>query len=139
MIKYNQLFDYPNKEKLMPRYIPTLTILCLFSLLGSGCSKQVSYAKDVYPILEENCLECHKEGGKGQVASGLSMETYEDLMKGTKYGPVIVPGSGFSSTMAILMEHKADPVLNMPHNQQPLAEEEIETIKVWIDQGAKNN
>ena len=123
----------------MPRHTLTVLTLCAFTALGSACTRQVSYSKDVMPILEKNCMSCHKEGGKGQVATGFSMETYEDFMKGTKFGPVIVPGSGFSSTLAILIEHKADPKLNMPHKKQPLPEQDIETIKLWIDQGAKNN
>lgn len=116
-----------------------LTTLCLFAVLGSACTRQVSYSKDVFPILQQNCLSCHEQGGKGEVASGFNMSTYDDFMKGTKFGPVIVPGSGFSSTLAILIEHKGDPSLNMPHKKQPLPEEDIETIKTWIDQGAKNN
>ena len=35
-------------------------------------------------------------------------------MKGTKLGSVIVPGSSISSTLVILIEHKADPSINMP-------------------------
>ena len=123
----------------MPRHTLTVLTLCVFTALGSACTKQVSYSKDVYPILQENCLSCHEPGGKGEVASGFNMATYEAFMKGTKFGPVIVPGSGFSSTLAILIEHKGDPSLNMPHKKHPLPEEDIETIKLWIDQGAKNN
>jgi hypothetical protein len=41
--------------------------------------------------------------------------------------------------LAILIEHKADPSINMPHGRQPLAENEIEVIKTWIDQGAQQN
>jgi hypothetical protein len=60
-------------------------------------------------------------------------------MKGTRYGSVIKPGAGFASTLMILVKHKADPSLDMPHNEQPLSELEIKTIKVWIDEGAKDN
>ena len=123
----------------MARHTLTVFTLSAFTLLGSACTKSVSYSEDVFPILQENCLSCHEKGGKGTEASGFNMETYDDFMKGTKFGPVVVPGSGFSSTIAILIEHKADPKLNMPHKKQPLPEEDIETIKLWIDQGAKNN
>ena len=118
-----------------------LSILAVPVILASmtGCSRTVSYSQDVFPILESNCLACHRAGEKGYEASGFSMETYEDLMKGTKFGSVIVPGSGFSSTLAILIEHKADASINMPHKKKQLTEAEIETIKLWIDQGAQNN
>jgi hypothetical protein len=124
----------------MLRNILSVPFVFLAAGLMSACGeKPVSYSQDVYPILEKNCLSCHVRGERGYEASGLSMESYEDLMKGTKYGPVITPGSGFSSTIAILIEHKGDPKINMPHKQQPLPEKDIETIKNWIDQGAKNN
>ena len=110
-----------------------------FMILGAGCSKPVSYSKDVFPILEDRCLPCHKQGEKGYEASGLNMETYENFMKGTKFGPVVVPGSGFSSTLGVLIEHKADPSINMPHGEKPLTDKQIKIIEKWIDEGALNN
>jgi hypothetical protein len=60
-------------------------------------------------------------------------------MKGTKHGPVIMPGYSYSSTLQILVEHKADPKLDMPHGGERLPREAIETLGEWIDDGAKNN
>ena len=45
-------------------------------LSGCGGEPQVSFSKDVNPILAENCLECHTKTGKGFIASALSMESY---------------------------------------------------------------
>lgn len=83
------------------------------------------------------------------------MQTYDTVMKGTKLGPVIVPSPSISSTLVILIEHKADPAINMSRSKvQPLLEhqkylkdmrglmlpkEEIKLIRARIDQGAKNN
>jgi hypothetical protein len=116
-----------------------LTLLTITISLSTGCSRPVTYANDVFPILEKYCLECHKKGTEAYVATEFGMETYEDFMQGTKYGSVVKPGEGFASTLTILVKHKADPALNMPHGEQPLSELEIKTIKVWIDEGAKNN
>ncbi|WP_455199105.1 c-type cytochrome domain-containing protein [Kaarinaea lacus] len=100
----------------------------------------VSYSSEIVPILQKYCMECHVPGGPGQQASGLDMSTYESLMKGTKFGPVIKPGDSLSSTLAILVEGRADPSIKMPHgNRQGLSAEEIKTLRAWIDQGAKNN
>lgn len=115
------------------------------ALLLSGCEKApeqppVSFSKDVVPILKQHCYECHLPGGEGQVASGLDMSTYESLMKGTKFGPVIRPGDSTSSTLSILIEGRADPSMRMPHGDRPpLSKEETQVIAHWIDQGAKNN
>ena len=109
--------------------------------LASACSqKQLSYNHDIRPILEQNCIECHKPGGTGYAASGLSMESYDSLMKGTHYGPVIKPGDALSSTLILLITGKADESIRMPHDhRKPLNSNEIEKFKLWITQGAKNN
>jgi len=54
-------------------------------------------------------------------------------------GPVIVAGSHISSTLVLLLERKGHPSINMPKDKAPLADSQIEVIRKWIDQGAKNN
>jgi hypothetical protein len=110
-------------------------------LLAAGCAqeKTVSFQNDVNPILQKNCLECHSGNGEGYKKSGLSMESYEALMKGTKFGPVLVPGQSISSTLVRLLQGKADPSINMPHQRDALPEDKAKIIVQWIDQGAKNN
>ncbi|MDH3514867.1 MAG: hypothetical protein OEM83_08365, partial [Gammaproteobacteria bacterium] len=58
--------------------------------LGAGCTREVSFKQDVFPVLRDNCMSCHVAGGAGQVKSGLNLESYEGLMKGTKLGPIVV-------------------------------------------------
>ncbi|MGF1644857.1 MAG: hypothetical protein ACFCUJ_14570 [Thiotrichales bacterium] len=121
--------------------------------LLAGCGKQepavkpVSFAADVAPIIKANCLECHTPDGKGYKASGLLMldeskpgeVSYDALMKGTKFGPIIVPGNSTSSTLNMLVEGRADPSIKMPHGKDPLTPEQLAALKQWVDQGAKNN
>jgi len=123
----------------MFRLILSSVLILTITVLSSACTKKVSYLSDVKPILDDHCTECHVKGKKGFNQSGLSMESYADLMKGTKFGPVIEPGSSISSTLMRLVDHKADPSINMPHNQTKIENGHIELIKLWIDQGAKNN
>lgn len=123
----------------MSRSLTVLAGLMAVSMLGAGCTREVSYSKDVFPILSENCLSCHKVGGTGLAKSGLNMETYEGLMKGTKLGPIVNPGSSVSSTLVLLIERQAHPSINMPKDKPPIAADQIKTIRQWIDAGAKNN
>lgn len=118
-----------------------MTAALLFLVLGGGCStkKAVSFEKDVKPVLQKHCVGCHSTSGKGYAASGFSVESYSDVMKGTKFGPVIVPGSSVSSTLQRLVEHKANPSLDMPQGAVSLPKEQLEIIKAWIDGGARNN
>ena len=77
----------------------SMAALPLF-LFGCGGEPTVSYSKDVQPIVQTNCAECHTGNGVGLQKSGLDMGSYEGLMKGTKFGPVIVPGK---SRIALLL------------------------------------
>lgn len=100
----------------------------------------VSYSKQVIPILQNHCLECHVPNAPGQQASGLDMSTHQSLMKGTKFGSVIKAGDSLSSTLVILVEGRADPSIKMPHGDRPaLSASKIKTLRQWIDQGAMNN
>lgn len=116
----------------------------LSALLLAGCSgePQVSFKKEIFPMLQENCLECHTSPeGKGFLASGLNMGSYDSLMKGTKLGPIIKPNNSISSTLVLLVSGKADPSIRMPHgsDKKELSAEQIDTLSRWIDQGAQNN
>ncbi|MEO6624677.1 MAG: c-type cytochrome domain-containing protein [Burkholderiaceae bacterium] len=119
--------------------IGTAAALALLVLAAACSKKEVSFARDVNPILQKNCLGCHSPGGKGYVASGFSVESYADVMKGTRYGSVILPGYSISSTIERLIEHKAHPSIHMPQGQPQLPREELDVIKAWIDEGAKDN
>ena len=116
-----------------------LTVLTALLVLGTGCTRKVSFKQDVFPILSNNCLSCHTAGGEGLAKSGLNMENYDGLMKGTKFGPIVVPGSAVSSTLILLVEHQGHPSINMPKDKTPISAEQIKIIRQWIDQGAKNN
>lgn len=104
-----------------------------------ACSRAPSFKADVYPIFQKNCRVCHDVGGKGFEASGFSVASYETILKGTKFGPVIVPGSSIDSSLMRLIDHKVDPAIRMPHNMDKLPEDKIDVIRRWIDAGAKND
>ena len=85
-----------------------------FNVLGESASNpvaknEVSYKKDVYPIIYDYCLNCHSPEGKGYNKSGLDLRTYEGLMKGTKFGSVVKPGDPETSTFVMMVEGRAKP------------------------------
>lgn len=119
-----------------------LLALLAFPALGSPIQVQgeVSYKKDVVPILHDYCLSCHKPGGKGYKKSGLDMRTYQSLLKGTKFGSVIKPGDSFTSILIQVIEGRVHASIKMPFGMNGgLAKDKIEVLKKWVDQGAKNN
>ncbi|MEJ2179089.1 MAG: hypothetical protein P8Y28_01300 [Gammaproteobacteria bacterium] len=120
--------------------ITASSLILLLTSCEDSSTSQISFTKQVFPILTTHCLSCHTSEGEGFKKSGLNMETYDSLMKGTKFGPVIVPGNALSSSLVILIEGKADPTIKMPHGSlQMIPQNERDTIKQWIQQGAKNN
>lgn len=122
------------------KILPVLLPIFLMLLAGCAGEEPVSFARDVKPIIDQNCLACHQEGGEGLAASGFSMTSYENLMAGTNFGPMVIAGDSAGSNMIVLMEGRADPSISMPHgSMKPVRKADIDTIRVWIDQGAKNN
>jgi Planctomycete cytochrome C len=114
------------------------------SLLAvSACQRSaptVSYQKDVVPILDKHCKVCHLQGQAGYVVSGFDLGSYETLMKGTQFGPVVLPGDPLTSVLVMLIEGRVDPSLRMPHGDATTpSADEILTIRRWVEQGAKNN
>lgn len=115
----------------------TLSALAV-AALQTGCGeKALSYQTNIKPILEANCVSCHVPGHAGHDKSGLRLDSYEAMMKGTQFGPVIVPGSSVGSTLYRLVAGQADPSIRMPHGQAALPDKDVATIAAWIDQGAK--
>ena len=107
----------------------------------------VSFAEDVFPIIQKNCLPCHAEDNFNP--SELSLDTYELLMDGGRHGDAVIPGNVDESPL--IQKLRDDPPFGdrMPldlrkkkgkkSTVKPLEEEEIQAIATWINQGARNN
>jgi hypothetical protein len=111
-------------------------------LAATGCERAqvVSYQKDVVPILDQHCKSCHTPGQAGYVVSGFELTSYDTLMKGTQFGPVVLPGDPLTSVLVMLIEGRVDPSLKMPHGDATTpTKEQILTIRRWVEQGARNN
>jgi len=102
---------------------------------------EVSFKTDVQPILHDHCVSCHSPGGSGVAKSGLDLTTYEGLMRGTVYGPVVNPGNSDTSTFTKLLIG-TNKGLKMPmglNAEGTLDSQYIQLLRNWVKQGAKNN
>ena len=120
----------------MDMKIATTLVAALIGSGLAGCSRTVTFA-DVQPLLTEKCAACHTGDQEGVKKSGFSVSSYETVMKGTRLGPVIVPGSAESSSLYRMVSGATDPKIHMPHNGKSLNVHQIELIRRWIDQGAQ--
>lgn len=122
--------------------VGTVALMALAALAASVAAEAadaVSFKNHVSTIIQNRCLACHQPGGDGYQKSGLDLRTYASLMKGTKHGPIVVPGDAFTSNLNVLIEGRASKSIRMPHNQQPLSAHEIDVFRRWVNEGAKDN
>ena len=118
------------------------TIILLTCLCSSGCTTtEISYQQDVYPIFVKKCITCHSPpDGGGYKQSGLDMSSYETLMEGSIFGSAILPGNSQKSPLIILIEGRAGNLSReMEKRHEPITDQEINTLHLWVEQGAQNN
>ena len=104
-----------------------------------AAGEAVSFKEDILPLLKWRCASCHEPGGAGYEKSGLDLTSYAGVMKGTKFGPMIIPREPESSNLMLLLDWRASPALRMPHGQKQLSSCDRNSIRTWIRQGAKDN
>ena len=98
-----------------------------------------SFSEDILPIFKGRCVSCHQPGGAGYEKSGLDLASYEGLMKGTKFGAMVVPRDPESSNLMWLLDWRASPDVRMPHGKKKLSICDRNAIRAWIREGAKDN
>jgi hypothetical protein len=94
-------------------------------------AQSASFAKDVQPILENNCLSCH---GETMQMGKFDLRSRESALRGGTRGEDLVPGAAERSRMYRRIAGLEQPA--MPLDDTPLTAAQISTIKRWIDDGA---
>ena len=99
--------------------------------------KQVEFSHDIRPILSDNCFACHGPDEK-QRQVDLRFDTREGIFADRGGYQVIVPGDSSQSRLfqRISAEDEAF-LMPPPWAETTLTQEQIELIRLWIDQGAK--
>ncbi|GGF21986.1 PSD1 and planctomycete cytochrome C domain-containing protein [Echinicola rosea] len=117
-----------------PRAIILFTLFIAASLVSCQDDEPVDFNAEVRPIINNKCITCH--GGVKQ-SGDFSLLFESDALAETKSGkPAILPGNATESEMIKRILH-TDPEERMPPEGPPLSEEEIKTLKKWINEGAK--
>lgn len=86
----------------------------------------LTFAKDVAPILQNNCQQCHRPGDIGP----MSLMTYEDVRPWAKSIKEAVASRA-------MPPWDANPEIGHWANDASLSQEEIATVVAWVDQGAR--
>jgi hypothetical protein len=99
---------------------------------GAKWETAVTFAKDIQPIMERSCWNCH---GAAMQLSKLDLRTREGALRGGAHGPALSPGNAEQSRMYRAVAHLD--AIKMPMQADKLKPEEIAAFKTWIDQGAE--
>ncbi|NOY98057.1 MAG: hypothetical protein GXP40_02485 [Chloroflexi bacterium] len=114
----------PAQPDLLPVYVPQ-TPTPLPTLVPTATQKPaaaLTWDAYVAPLFQQRCVTCH-----GTVAE-LSLDTFENAMKGSQNGTVIIPGDSANSLL-IMIQTPGD------HLGQ-LSTDELQKVRAWIDAGA---
>jgi hypothetical protein len=95
--------------------------------------KPVSFALEVAPIVSSRCLGCH---GANNPRAGLRLDTFANWRRGGRNGSIIAPGNPGGSLMIGRITTKNEQA-RMPQGADALPADEINTIAMWINQGAR--
>lgn len=113
------------KPQSAPHEMPVKGCDLSFPAKVAHSKKVPDYVKDVVPIIEKQCADCHREGGIGPFA----MNSYM-MLKG--WSPMI---------REVLLTKRMPPMQVDPHvgkftNANYISEQELQTLVHWIDAGS---
>jgi uncharacterized membrane protein len=128
----NHLFKGILDEK-PPRMIEVTQARLARVDVGPDRADMVDFAKEVAPILRENCLRCH---GGDKVKSKFNLKTKASAMKGGAGGRSILPGQPAQSPLYTLLVESDIANRMPPPKERPLSRKQIELIRMWLEQGA---
>jgi mono/diheme cytochrome c family protein len=134
-------------KNLRPLFLLSLATTCLGVGLATGGNqakkkpikaiRKVDYNRDVRPILSEHCYKCHGPDGK-EVKGDLRLSDAKDATRDRDGDFAIKPGK---SKESIIMERikigAGSPMPPKDSGMPALTADQIETLKLWIDQGAQ--
>ena len=106
----------------MPRFLAAL-----FSIASLAAAADVSYFRDIQPVIQRECQGCHQPNMK---SSGLDLTSLEGLKNGGKRGPG-------PSTMLGYLTGASKP--QMPLGKPALTPEQVTQFRTWIEAGAKDD
>jgi Protein of unknown function (DUF1549)/Protein of unknown function (DUF1553)/Planctomycete cytochrome C len=125
----------------MPR-LPRSILVALFLLIGGLrplTARPVEpkpedvafYEKEVVPILQAHCLNCH--GGQAKIKGGLRLTGRADMLKGGDTGPAVNLEKPAESLILKAINQVDDDLKMPPKGKLPPAQ--IEVLTKWVNRG----
>ncbi|MDB4617532.1 PSD1 and planctomycete cytochrome C domain-containing protein [Verrucomicrobiales bacterium] len=108
-------------------------LFCLSFAFFPIAIQAVDFEKEILPILQENCIDCH---GPEKQKSEFRVDQRPIMMSGGDSGIAsLVPGEPLKSYLIEVIDG-SDPDMLMPPKGDPLTKGEVALISKWIEEGA---
>lgn len=118
-------------------------LLALLPFSAFPLLAEVSFEKEILPVLSEKCLDCHraefeKDGRTMKPKGGLRLDAAWAIQRGGESGPAVVAGRPNNSPLLQRVSLPPDDEDHMPPRgkAEPLTPAETKAIKAWIREGA---
>ncbi len=107
---------------------------CAVNLPAQQPSAEVSYFREIRPVIQRSCQGCHQPAMK---YGGLDLTRFESFAAGGSKGPAFKPGAPQESVVLAYLKGERKP--QMPFGSPPLPDDQIELFRRWIAGGAKDD
>ncbi len=111
-----------------------LRTLLFLALTAFAAAAEISFSKQIAPILIDQCMECHRSG---KAKGGYRLDTAELMLKAgdSKAAPLVAGKPEDSELYRLIATHEEDD--RMPKKADALPEKDTKLIREWIASGAK--
>ena len=113
------------------------SVFLLLALPALPAAGAVDFAREIQPILAENCFHCHGPDDKDR-KGGLRLDTREGAVKGGKSElPSLVAGKPDESEIMLrVIATDEEEVMPPPKENKRLTPAQKDTLRRWIAEGA---
>ncbi len=118
----------------LARIFGIVLLLFLMSTVSRADETAIDYSTQIKPLLTKHCAQCH--GVKKQQV-GLRVDSASGLFTGGDSGPVVIRGESAKSLLVHAITG-TEGASQMPPEGDKLTATEIDSIRHWIDEGAKS-
>ena len=113
--------------------LPTESQEVDLSAIPPAVDRAIRFREDVLPILEGHCFQCH---GEERPKGGFNLRRRETALAGRNQGNPILLGDGANSPLIHYAAHLVEDMEMPPIGKaERLTDEQVGTLRAWIDQG----
>ena len=103
----------------------------------AAAEPELRFARDILPILSDNCFQCHGPDDKGGREGDLRLDDETDVKRKRDDYHVIAAGDPENSELLTRVTSKEDGYAMPPlESDRSLSEKQVATLRRWIEQGA---